>query len=177
MFRIRWDQAIQLRGSTSASITARATLPSSLHVNRSFHGQTRSCLFSFFFASGLEKFYLDTENESFGFIHCHLIIFSRNFEQSIHRKLTQPFDCQEAKKRKLSPKSTLGKEKRVSEKKNKERRENGSGCTLSFDIPCFGRLNEIDLVCGSVFKHPTRFNHLFSFFFYLHVSFMTIPTL
>ena len=39
------------------------------------------------------------------------------------------------------------------------------------------RLNGIDLVCGSVFKNPARFNHLFSFFFYLHVSFITIPTL
>ena len=86
---------------------------------------------------------MDTENESFGFIHCHLIIFSKNFEQSIHRKLSQPFDRQEAKKRKLTkPKKHTreGKEeeKRVSEKKHTERRENGSGCTLSFDIPCFG---------------------------------------
>ena len=77
-------------------------------------------LFFFFFASGLEKFYLDTENESFGFIHCHLIIFSRNFEQSIHRKLSQRFDCQEAKKRKLTKPKKHTREGKESERKEKQ---------------------------------------------------------
>lgn len=85
---------------------------------------------------------MDIEKESFGFIHCHLFL-AGIFEKSTHRKLSQPFDHQEAKKRKLTKpekhtREGKDEEKSVRDKKNKEGRQNGSGCTLSFDIPCFG---------------------------------------